>query len=229
LSYIALICARGGSKGIPKKNEMLLDGIPLIGWSIIAAKKNENISRVIVSTDSKDIAKLALDFGAEVPFIRPDNLANDNSPEWLVWRHAIEYFDSHYKYKGVVVIPPTAPLRSDKDLINCIKKFENNDFDIVITVSEANRSPFFNMVKIDDAGVTSLVNENYKITRRQDAPCVYDMTTVAYVVKSSFVRQKNHMFEGKVGSVQIPIERSIDIDTMLDFKIAEYLMKQKEQ
>ena len=229
MNYIVLICARGGSKGIPKKNEKLLGGIPLIGWSILCAKKLKNIAQVIVSTDSKDIADLSIKYGAKVPFIRPSSLAKDNSPEWLVWRHAVDYLDSLYDYDGLIVIPPTAPLRSVDDIKNCIEKFENSDFDIIITVSEANRSPFFNMVKIDKDGNTSLVNEtNHEISRRQDAPPVYDMTTVAYVVKPSLIKQKNNMFQGKVGCVQIPPERSLDIDTKLDFKIAEYLIKERE-
>jgi len=230
LKYIALICARGGSKGVPKKNERLLDNVPLIGWSIRAAQKVKKISRIIVSTDSQDIAKLAQHYGAEVPFIRPPKLAQDNSSEWLVWRHAIEYLDSiNQEYDGLIVIPPTAPLRSVDDLEQCIEKYENSDVDIVITVSEAHRSPYFNMVKINDTGFASLVNKiDKKITRRQDAPAVYDMTTVAYVVNPLFVIEKNSMFEGKVGCVHIPIERSLDIDTIFDFKIAEYLIKEKE-
>ena len=157
-------------------------------------------------------------------------MAQDNSSEWLVWRHAIEYLDSiNQEYDGLIVIPPTAPLRSVDDLEQCIEKYENSDVDIVITVSEAHRSPYFNMVKINDTGFASLVNKiDKKITRRQDAPAVYDMTTVAYVVNPLFVIEKNSMFEGKVGCVHIPIERSLDIDTIFDFKIAEYLIKEKE-
>ncbi len=227
MNYIALICARGGSKGLPGKNVRLLSGIPLIGWSIKVALQTERISRVIVSTDSQSIAKLAQNYGAEVPFIRPSELAQDNSSEWLVWRHAIEYLNSTKQdYDGLIVIPPTAPLRSVDDLEQCIDKYENNNVDIVVTVSEAHRSPYFNMVKINDDGLASLVNGKEKqIIRRQDAPTVYDMTTVAYVVNPLFVIEKNNMFEGKVGCVHIPIERSLDIDTMFDFKIAEYLIK----
>ena len=94
MKYIALICARGGSKTLPRKNVKLLGGIPLIGWSINIAKKIERVSRVIVSTDSEEIEKIALEYGAEVPFIRPQELALDDSPEWLVWRHAINYLES---------------------------------------------------------------------------------------------------------------------------------------
>ena len=95
MKYIALICARGGSKGLPGKNIKPLNGTPLIGWSIKIAKKVERISRVIVSTDSEEIAKIAIEYGAEVPFMRPQELALDDSSEWLVWRHAINYLEDH--------------------------------------------------------------------------------------------------------------------------------------
>jgi CMP-N-acetylneuraminic acid synthetase len=227
MKYVALICARSGSKGLPGKNIKLLGNTPLIGWAIKIAKKNENISRVIVSTDSEDIAKIALKFGAEVPFMRPKELALDNSPEWLVWRHAVNYLENENKEKfdGLVVLPVTAPLRNQKDVNNCIEEFEKGDVETVITVSEAHRNPYFNMVVNDKDGFSSLViNPNEKHNRRQDAPNIFDMTTVAYVVNTDFVSSFDGIFEGRVRSVNIPKERAIDIDTLYDFKIAEYLI-----
>ncbi len=228
MNYVALICARGGSKGLPGKNTLSLGDKPLIGWSIHMAKKVERISRIIVSTDSKDIANTAKEQGAEVPFIRPDALAQDDSPEWLVWRHALDYLLENHSARidGLVVIPPTAPLRSVHDVDACLDEFEKGDVDTVITVSEAHRSPYFNMVVNDEQGYSSLVimpvNE---ITRRQNAPLVFDMTTVAYVVRPQFVYDSDGIFSGRVRSVCIPQERALDIDTMLDFKIAECLIK----
>ena len=208
MNYIALICARGGSKGLPGKNIRPLNGTPLIGWSIKIAKEIERVSRVIVSTDSKEIAKIALEYGAEVPFMRPENLALDNSPEWSVWRHAINYLENQQSEKidALVVLPVTAPLRSIRDVNKCIDLFEKGGTDSVITVSESNRNPYFNMIVKDSKGYSSLVIQSDKgITRRQDAPQIFDMTTVAYVVRTSFVKTHN------------------GIDTILDFKIAEYL------
>jgi len=229
MKYVALICARGGSKGLPKKNIKLLNGIPLIGWSINIAKKFEKISRIIVSTDSEEIASVALEYGAEVPFLRPQALSLDNSPEWLVWRHAIEYLESQQDeiIDNLIVLPATAPLRSVQDVNKCIDEFEKGNVDSIITVSEAKRNPYFNMIINDDDGYSSLVINNKGITRRQDAPTVFDMTTVAYVIKSKFVKTSNSIFEGRVRSVCIPDERAIDIDTMLDFKIAECLISTK--
>jgi len=231
-NYLALICARGGSKGIPNKNLHLLGGKPLIVWSIELAKRIECISKVVVSTDSKDIAAVALHHGAEVPFLRPSELAQDNSAEWGVWRHAIEYYKNSgdYCFDGLVVIPPTAPLRNDDDIIRCLKEYENDEADIIITISPSHRSPYFNMVKIEERGNSSLVMKSMKeICRRQDSPEVFDMTTVAYVVNPEFVLQKNGIFEGQVRSVHVPRERAIDIDTPFDLKVAECLIKQNEE
>ena len=227
MKYVVLICARGGSKGLPGKNIKPLNGIPLIGWSINIAKKIDRVSHIIVSTDSEEIAKVALEYGAEVPFMRPKELAQDDSPEWLVWKHAIKHVESYGNedIDAIIVLPVTAPLRSVKDVNSCIDLFEESEVDSVITVSEASRSPYFNMIVNNDSGYASLViSPENQITRRQDAPEVFDMTTVAYVVNTNVVKQSNSIFEGKVKSIIIPQERSIDIDTLLDFKIAECLV-----
>jgi N-acylneuraminate cytidylyltransferase len=224
--YVALICARSGSKSLPGKNIKPLNGVPLIGWSIKVAKQVERISRVIVSTDSEEIAKIALEYGAEVPFMRPNELAQDDSPEWLVWKHALDYLkNQNNEIDGLVVVPTTAPLRSKEDINNCINEFEKGNVDVVITVSNAHRSPYFNMVKTNQNGFSSLViSTKEKITRRQEVPEVFDMTTVAYVAKPGFVLKNHGIFDGRVRCVHIPSERSLDIDTPLDFKIAECLV-----
>jgi len=227
MKYIVLICARAGSKGLPGKNIKPLNGIPLIGWAINSAKKINRASRIIVSTDSEEIAELALQFGAEVPFIRPKELAEDNSPEWLVWRHAINYLEKnkYESFDAIVVLPVTAPLRSSVDINSCIDLFEDGSVDSVITVSKAQRSPYFNMT-VNHNGYASLaILPGTKITRRQDAPEVFDMTTVAYVVEKNFIKNNDGIFKGKVKSVTIPRERAVDIDDLLDFKIAELFLQ----
>jgi N,N'-diacetyl-8-epilegionaminate cytidylyltransferase len=231
MKYVALICARGGSKGVPGKNIRLLAGRPLIGWAIQAVKQVSQLSRIIVSTDSEEIARIAKEQGAEVPFLRPSVLAEDNSPEWLVWRHALDYLagDGHEDLGGLVVVPPTSPLRSSQDIENCINEYERKEVDVVITISEANRNPYFNMVTVDNHGSAELViSPKTKIFRRQDAPNIFDVTTVCYVARPQFVQQYAGIFEGKVRSVFIPPERSLDIDTELDFKFAEYLITERE-
>lgn len=228
MKYIVLICARGDSKGLPGKNIKPLNGTPLIGWSINIAKKIDRVSRIIVSTDSEDIARVALEYGAEVPFMRPKELAQDDSPEWLVWRHAIKYMESNTgeNVDAIIVLPATAPLRSVDDVNSCIDLYENEEVDSIITVGAASRNPYFNMIVNDENGYASLViSPESQTTRRQDAPEVYDMTTVAYVVNSDFVKRFNGIFDGKTKSVLIPRERVIDIDDLTDFKVAECLVQ----
>lgn len=228
MRYLGLICARGGSKGVKDKNIRLVGDKPLIGISIEIAKKIKKITRILVSTDSKSIAKVGEKYGAEVPFIRPASLSQDDSPEWLVWRHAIEYLESLGEiFDGLVVLPPTAPLKTKKDILGCIHEYEVGNYDVVITASQCHRNPYFNMVERKNSGDISLVMDTEKkFNRRQDSPEVFDMTTVAYVVNPEFIKEKNGIFEGKIGMVEIPVERSIDIDTELDLKIANFLFNE---
>ena len=202
-------------------------GKPLITWAIDQARAVKRISRVIVSTDSEEIAAVARKAGADVPFLRPAELAQDKSPEWLVWRHALNHLketDGDYP-DALIVVPATAPLRTVEDLERCLDEYEKGGTDMVITVTDANRSPYFNMVKVlSDGAVGLVIPPEGSITRRQDAPVVYDMTTVAYVARPEFVMTSNGTFEGKVRHVHIPAERALDIDTALDFKIAECLI-----
>lgn len=227
----AFIFARGGSKGLPGKNIRPLDGKPLISWSIEHALAVKRIEHVIVSTDSEVIAAVARDYGAEVPFIRPAELARDDSPEWLAWRHALNYLlDTNGALpEAMVSLPATAPLRLPFDIENCLDEYEKGDVDMVITVTDSHRSPYFNMVKSNVDGTVGLViPPQSAIARRQDAPAVYDMTTVAYVARPEFVMTRNATFEGRVRAVHVPLERAIDIDTLLDFQLAECLLSVRE-
>lgn len=228
----AIIFARGGSKGLPGKNIRSLGGKPLIAWSIEHALAVKRIKRVIVSTDSEEIAAVAREYGAEVPFIRPAELARDDSPEWLAWRHALKYLlDKDGALPEVMVsVPATAPLRLPLDIENCLDEYEKGDADMVITVSDAHRSPYFNMVKVNaDDTVELVIPPQAAIARRQDAPVVYDMSTVAYVARPEFIMTHNATFEGRVRAVHVPTARAIDIDTLLDFQVAECLLNIREQ
>jgi CMP-N-acetylneuraminic acid synthetase len=227
MKAIAFIFARGGSKGLPGKNIRPLGGKPLVAWSIEHALAVKRIDRVIVSTDSEEIAAVARRHGAEVPFIRPEELARDDSPEWLAWHHALNYLreTTGALPEVMVSVPTTAPLRLPFDIESCLDEYEKGDVDMVITVTDAHRSPYFNMVKTNPDGTVGLViSPQSAIARRQDAPVVYDMATVCYVAAPEFVMTHNATFEGRVKAVQVPVERAIDIDTLLDFQIAESLL-----
>ena len=224
---IAFIFARGGSKGLPGKNIRPLIGKPLISWSIEHALAVPGIARVIVSTDSPAIAAVAREYGAEVPFMRPPHLAADDTPEWLAWRHALEFVrtEENRLPDAMVSVPATAPLRDPSDIARCLELFEQGDSDIVVTVSPAHRRPYFNMVKENADGTVGLAIPTLSsVTRRQDAPVVYDMSTVAYVARPDWVLTHNGLFDGRMRAVNVPAERAVDIDTLQDFHFAEFLL-----
>lgn len=227
MEVVALICARGGSKGLPGKNIRPLVGRPLIAWAISQARAVRRIGRIIVSTDSEEIAAVARAAGADVPFMRPPQLARDDSPEWLAWRHALNHLrEARGGYPDVLIaVPATAPLRAVTDLERCLDEYDKGSADVVITVTEAHRNPYFSMVKRDiDGRVSLVIPPNGAVFRRQDAPVVYDITPVAYVTSPEFVLTRNGLFEGRVRAVEVPPERAVDIDTLLDFTVAECLL-----
>lgn len=230
MQFVALIFARGGSKGLPGKNIRPLAGRPLLAWAIGQARAVPRITRIIVSTDSEQIAAVAREWGADVPFMRPAELARDDSPEWLAWRHALDYLkESAGVYPdAVIVVPATAPLRVPADLENCLDEFAKGGADVVFTVTEAHRNPYFSMVKRNADGTVSLViPPQGSVFRRQDAPVVYDITPVAYVARPEYVMTRTGLFEGRARVVHVPPERAVDIDTLLDFRIAELLMSKE--
>jgi CMP-N-acetylneuraminic acid synthetase len=232
MKAVAFIFARSGSKGLPGKNTQLFSGKPLIAWAIERALAVNRISRVIVSTDSEEIATISREFGAEVPFIRPPELATDDSPEWLSWRHGLEYLQAtEGELPDVMVsVPTVAPLGLASDIENCLNEYETGKFDVVITISEASHSPYFNMVEVNSEGTLELViTSKSNIVRRQDGPKVFDIATVCYVVNSAYVMSQDSIFKGRLGGVCVPAERAIDIDTELDFKIAEFLKNRNLQ
>ena len=223
----AFVFARGGSKGLPRKNILNFAGKPLIGHSIDQAFSIEEIDKVFVSTDDKEIAKVAKAFRAEV-IIRPSSLALDSSPELDSWKHATRYlFDKGDNFDRFISLPATAPLRSKDDIRNSLRLLEDPT-DLVVTVTEAQRSPYFNMVKLDNDGFVKVLSESDNFySRRQDVPVCYDLTTVAYVAQPKYVLSTDRILDGKVKAVNVPKERAVDIDTKLDFMFAEFLMNQQ--
>ena len=226
-NVVGFIFARGGSKGVPRKNIRMLAGKPLIAYAIETGFSSRYIQRVVVSTDDAEIASVARQFGAEVPFMRPAELACDDAPESLSWQHALRTL-ADPDLDVFVSLPPTSPLRMAADVDSCIETLLSSDADIVITVTPATRNPYFNMVILDTAGVARLVIPPERaFQRRQSAPPVFDVTTVAYAVRPEFVLGGRPLFEGRVRAVVVPSERAVDIDTELDFHVADMLMTQR--
>ena len=223
----AFVFARGGSKGLPRKNVLPIAGFPLLVHGIRIAQQLDSVCAIYVSTDCDEIASVAKHAGAEV-IERPAALATDDSPEWLSWQHAIHHANlCHEPFDTFLSLPATAPLRTHEDVQSCIDAL-TEDVDFVVTVSPAHRSPWFNMVKKDDNGFVDLVIKDSSIHRRQDAPRCFDMTTVAYVARTDFILRTNNIWDGRVVGVEIPAERAIDIDTPLDFSIAKFLMERDD-
>ena len=218
----AFIFARGGSKGLPDKNVLPFGGIPLLAHGIRLARKLSDVEEIFVSTESHKIASIAESEGAVV-IQRPEYLATDTSPEWLSWQHAVKYVQECYgNFDRFLSLPPTAPLRSIDDVQRCLDALQPH-IDVVVTMSDAHRSPWFNMVRKNSFGCMELVNLDSSISRRQDAPDCFDMTTVAYVSRPDFICNALKIWDGKVAGVSVPVERAVDIDTPLDFAIAQFL------
>ena len=179
MNIVGLICARGGSKGIKNKNLLKINDISLVGRSIIQAKRCLLINKVYVSTDSIKIKNEAEKHGASVPFLRPKKISGDKTSEILVWRHFINYIEKKIKKIDYIVsVPPTAPLRTTKDINECLRVAMKNKADVVLTGSISHRNPYFNMVKIKNKKISLVCSSKKNIVRRQDAPKCYDLTTV---------------------------------------------------
>ena len=224
LRTFAFIFARGGSKGLPGKNIRPLGGVPLLAYGIRLAQAIDRVERIFVSTDDADIAAVARAYGAEV-IDRPAELATDTASEWMAWRHAITHVRETHRldFDTFLSLPATSPLRSQDDVLRCLDAL-HPDVDMVITVTPAARSPYFNMVSEDVDGYARVLLGSANFKRRQDVPAVYDVTTVAYVTRPDFVLSHAGLFEGRVKSVVVPKQRAVDIDDEFDFRVAEALL-----
>jgi len=232
-SAIGFIFCRGGSKAVPRKNLRLIAGKPLLGYAIEAARDSRTLKRVIVSTDDDEIAQVARSYGAEVPFRRPAELALDDTPELEAWRHAINHWKSEEmgdRLDIFVSVPATSPLRVSADIDRCVEKLIQSKSDIVFTLREAARNPYFNMLEKDSYGSWNLCKSpTTKVNHRQSAPSVFEITTVAYAARPAFIMSAETLFDGRIDGCIIPEERAIDIDSEHDLMVAEYLMRRRNE
>ncbi len=222
--YIAFIFARGGSRGVKDKNIRLVGGKPLIAHSIESAFASKYISEVIVSTDSEKIAAVAKNYGAKL-LMRPGDLARDKSPELLAWKHAIaSNLDLLKNTSTFISLPATSPLRSVQDINAAIEKYQQNQCDILFGICQSHRNPYLNMVSITDENLIEVVNDGSDAFRRQDVPQVYDVTTCVYVGDIEYIMSCEKLMQGRVGYLEIPVERSLDIDTEYDLYLANLIL-----
>lgn len=222
---------------MPNKNIRALLGKPLITWAIEKAKAVTGINRVVVSTDSKKIAEIAKAAGADVPFVRPAELASSNAGKFQVWQHALQACERQDRvaYDLYIDIDCTNPLIKSSDIEGTIQKFrklmqDGLRPDAIFTVSVARRNPYFNLVEPDMEGVLKLSKCDKKkvILARQQAPAVFEHVAGVYVLAAKYLKSSNHLLDGRAFGYKIPCERAFDIDSELDFNIIEFLFRRQK-
>lgn len=210
---LAIIPARGGSKGLPRKNVLDTAGKPLIAWTIEAALKARCITRVILSSDDDEIISVAKTHGCDVPFIRPDVLASDEASTLDVVLHAMEQLPG---YDYVMVLQPTSPLRSAKDIDAAFDKMITTDAPSCVSVCQVSETPYW-MFSIGTNGqLQRLINLPEDISRRQDLPRSYKLNGAIYIIKTDTLRTTNSFTGTKTIAYEMPRQASIDVDTQLD-------------
>lgn len=225
---VGTICARGGSKGVSRKNIRPLNGKPLIYYTIECARQCPELDRTVISTDDEEFAQIARQYGAEVPYMRPAHLAQDTSSKWDVFRHAVETLEAQENRRVDILVDldTGVPLRKPEDISMCIKILLESAVDVVVTAYVPDRNPYFNMVEVDAAGYARVSKPMEKaITRRQDAPQVYGLSPAAYAIRRDALWKYDHWAHSKMKICVMPHERAVDIDTELDFRFVEFLMK----
>jgi len=226
---LVIIPARGGSKGLPRKNIKLLNGKPLISYTIQAAKKSKFVDRVIVSTDDLEIAQISKDCGAEVPFIRPDELSGDNSSTVEALKHAVVWLKENEGYKPdlICVLQCTSPLRSSKDIDGTIQKLFETDKDAAVSVCEVEVNPYWTNI-FDGDKLEYFIPEGKNIVRRQELPKIYRLNGAVYLIKTEVFLEKGTLEPDNITGYIMNNSDSVDIDDEIDFCLAEALLHNRE-
>jgi len=229
---LGIIPARGSSKSIPKKNLYPLCGRPLIEYTFEAAKGSKYLSRIVLTTDDEQIASLGEHNEIEVPFLLPDNLAQNDTFALPVIQHAIDYLEKHEGYSPdiIVILQPTSPLRKARHIDEAIELLLNTGADSVVSVVEVpHRYNPVSVMKIEEGRlVPFLQGEGTRILRRQDKPKVYARNGAAvYVVTKETVMNQNSLFGNDCRPMMMSCEESVDIDSLFDLRIAEMMLKDK--
>ena len=222
---LAVITARAGSKRLPHKNILDLAGKPLIAWTIEHAKKSKYIDKIIVSTDSVRIKDISEKYGAEVPFIRPKELATDNADLILVLRHVISFYKNKFDY--ILLLQPTSPLRSTNDINNAIRLLDVNT-EAIVSVCETEHSPLWTNVLPKNLSMSNFIKKEYINKRSQDLPKYYRINGALFIAKIGYLNKMNGFFGNKTKAYIMPQNRSIDIDTEIDYDICKNILKKME-
>jgi CMP-N,N'-diacetyllegionaminic acid synthase len=222
---LGIIPARGGSKGIPGKNIKNLNGKPLISYTINAARKSKYLSRTIVSTDSSEISSIAKEYGAEVPFLRPGNISEDNSPSSATVIHALDYYRQLGKnYDYIALLEPTSPLRKNDDIDNAIVRLINDSSaDSLVSVGEVHMEHPMIIKKIVSGFVSSYIDNVKMIHQRQQADVAYFPYGVIYLAKVNIFRDEKSFYLKKTIPYLIERWQNYEIDDLIDFEIAQLM------
>lgn len=224
LKYLALIPARGGSKGVKNKNIRLVDGKPLISYTINSAKKSECFEDIVVSTDSDEIAKVARTYGATVPFIRPAELSDDKAKSIDVVIHALNILGKGYD--AVCLLQTTSPLRKPEDIKGALVKYEEKGKPTLVSVAKL-EDPHPHKVKlIENDSLIPFIPGTQCEVPRQLLPTCYFLNGAIYVIDVNFAKKKQIFFDENTVPYIMPYERSVNIDTELDLLLSELLLKQ---
>ncbi|KOP77735.1 acylneuraminate cytidylyltransferase [Lysinibacillus sp. FJAT-14745] len=218
---LAVIPARGGSKGVPRKNIRELNGKPLIAWTIEEAKKSKYITRTILSSEDDEIIEVAKEYECDVPFVRPIELAQDNTPGIDPILHAIEQCPG---YDYVMLLQPTSPLRTVEDIDGCIEFMLHQQAKFCVSVTEPDKSPYW-MYNLIDGKMQPIINNEQTATRRQDLPIVYALNGAIYVGQIKFLKEEKSFITKETKAYVMKKENSFDIDTMFDFEICDFLIR----
>ena len=221
-SVLGVIPARGGSKGVKRKNIRRIAGKPLIAWTIDEAKKSKYIDRLILSSEDPEIISVGQEWGCEVPFVRPEELAKDDTPGVDPVLHALERLPEKYEY--VLLLQPTSPLRLVDDIDGCLELCLDRHAPACVSVTEPDKSPYW-MYRLDEGGhLISLLAQESTVGYRQGLPKVYVLNGAVYVAQSSWLKGQRTFLSPETIAYIMPKERSIDIDTQIDIDICEYLL-----
>tara|TARA_B110000483_G_scaffold35497_1_gene43350 strand:+ start:3113 stop:3808 length:696 start_codon:yes stop_codon:yes gene_type:complete len=221
---LAVIPARGGSKGVSRKNVRLLAGKPLIVWTIEQAAQSRYIDTVLVSSEDEEICQVARQSGAEIPFVRPMELATDTAAGVDVLCHAVENSGGDYDY--VVLLQPTSPLRESTDIDEAIERCVGKAATSVVSVAEATKSPYW-MYQMQDGGELTPFVEN-AASNRQELPQSYALNGAVYVLEVPTLLANRKILDGQTLGYVMPAERSYDIDSETDFLICDFFKKRME-
>ncbi|MBK6908552.1 MAG: acylneuraminate cytidylyltransferase family protein [Rhodocyclaceae bacterium] len=231
MKRLCTICARGGSKGVKGKNIRPLFGKPLIAYSIEQARASGMFDSLAVSSDSDEILDVARAWGCDYLIKRPDELATDQAAKLPVIRHCVQEVEvqAETSFDTIVDLDATSPLRSAEDIVNAVRLLEDSGADNVITAMPARRSPYFNLVELDADGIARLSKPPLsKVVRRQDSPKCYDMNASIYVWRRQILLDSDGLFGENTRLYVMPEERSIDIDSELDFEFVQFFMSQQQ-